>query len=174
VKAALRIFHAAVFLACMASGVLAAETIRLPRGIASLHLGDRLETVRKIYVSSQTWPSQVELKQGVNRIRIERSYLKTPDPEVDVFWLGMRRNKLVSVQLVYGKEYSQKKSVEALAAELSLLYGEPRTGHGQYWWEDGKSVLRVSLAELPVPGEGGDSSVELRTAIELAEAKSFP
>lgn len=145
------------------------EEIRLQRHFHYLYLGDTLEDIQRVYAPAQEWPAYREPRNHVNRIRIERTFLKRPDRHVDVMWLGMKRNRLVELQLIYDASYTREKSVEQLAKELSLIYGEPRSQDGKYWWADGKTVIRVFHARVPVNNEDGTRGVELRTSLQLAE-----
>ncbi len=143
------------------------------RHLAHLKLGDHLDEIERIYSPSHEWPSQRELKQGVNRIRIERSGLKYPEPHVDVMWLGMKRDRLVEIQLIYDAAYTREESVEQLAGELSLIYGEPRRSQGKFWWTDGETVLRAFYAEVPSPQKDDAGAVELRTSLQVMDAGLF-
>lgn len=149
------------------------EEIRLQRHFHYLYLGDTLEDIQRVYVPAQEWPSYREPRNRVNRIRVERTFLKRPDRHVDVMWLGMKRNRLVELQLIYDAGYTREKSVEQLAKEISLIYGEPRSQDGKYWWTDGKTVIRVLYAEVPVNNDDGTRGVELRTSLQLAEDYLF-
>ena len=55
-----------------------------------------------------------------------------------------------------------------MAGDLALIYGEPQRGGGKSSWTDGKTVLLVFNAELPVL-KGRTEAVELRTAIQIFE-----
>lgn len=150
------------------------EDITLQRHFHYLYLGDTLEDIQKVYVPAQEWPSYREPRNHVNRIRVERSFLKQPDRDIDVMWLGMKRGRLVELQFIYNARYTRNKSVEQLAKELSLIYGEPQNEGGKFWWADGKTVIRVLHAEVPVNNEDGSRGVELRTSLQLAEDWLFP
>lgn len=147
------------------------ETPKIQRKLAHLVLGDHLEDIEKIYQPAHEWPSKRELKRGVNRIRIERSAVKYPEAHVDTMFLGMRKDRLVEIQLVYDAAYTRSKSVEELAGELALIYGEPRHSQGKFWWSDGKTVLRTFYAEVPSSQDGG--AVELRTSLQVMNAGLF-
>lgn len=148
------------------------ETPPIQRYLADLYLGDTLDEIRQVYPPSQEWPSSVQPRGQVTRYRAERAFLKSPPPRVDTLWLGLRKSRLVEIQLVYTAEYTRAKSVEALAGDLSLIYGEPSRSRGRFWWTDGKTVLRVFYAEVPVL-DGAGQGVELRTSIQLLEESLF-
>ncbi len=144
----------------------------IQRRLVDLYLGDALEDIQRIYAPAQEWPSHVEPKNHVTRYRVERSMLKSPDKDVDVMWLGLKHNRLVELQLIYDAKYTRAESVEALAQQLSLVYGEPESDNGKYWWTDGKTMLRVFYAEVPTLKDG-EKGVELRTSLQLADAWLF-
>lgn len=148
------------------------EDIAIQRKLGRLYLGDSLKDIKRLYKPSQEWPSYLEPRGRVNRIRVERPYLKTPDSKIDTMWLGMKRGNLVEIQLIYDAAATRAKSVEALAGEWAVIYGEPRLTEGRFWWSDGKTVLRVFYAEVPVL-EGGGRGIELRTSIQLMDAGLF-
>jgi hypothetical protein len=147
-----------------------AETQPVQRKLAHLQLGDHLDEIQRVYLPAHEWPSERERKQGVNRIRLERSAVKYPEPHVDVMYLGMKRDRLVEIQIIYDAAYTRTKSVEALAGELSLIYGEPRHSQGKFWWSDNRTVLRVFDAEVPSEKDG---AVEFRTSIQVMDAGLF-
>lgn len=149
------------------------EDVVIPRHLNYLYLGDTLEDVQKIFVPAQEWPSYREPRHRVNRIRIERSFLKKPERDVDVMWLGMRRNRLVELQLIYDARATRRRSVDAVVREMSQRFGDPACEDGRCWWSDGKTVMRVFYAEVPANNEDGTRGVELRTSIQLAEAWLF-
>lgn len=142
------------------------------RKLGDLYLGDTLEDIQRIYVPSREWPSYVEPKHGVTRIKIERPDLKSPAQDVDVMWLGLKHDRLVELQLIYDARYTKEHSVNSLVRELSLVYGEPDSENGRYWWTDGRTVLRVFYAEVPVR-RGGEKGSELRTSLQVAETWLF-
>ena len=157
----------------------AEEDVVIQRYLAHLYLGDVMEDIQRIYAPAQEWPSYLE-NTGlghVKRYRVERSYLKVPDPKIDTMYLGMKKSalraeSLVEIQLVYTAKYSRSKSAEELAGDLALIYGEPHRSEGKFWWSDGKTVLRVFYAEVPVL-KGGGQGVELRTSLQIMEQNLF-
>ncbi|MBI3551095.1 MAG: hypothetical protein HY077_01140 [Elusimicrobia bacterium] len=149
------------------------EPVSMQRTFVNLSLGDTLEQIQMIYPPAQEWPSFVEPRAHVKRYRVERTFTKYPAPHTDTMWLGLKRGRLVEVQLIYTAAYTRTKSVDALASDLALTYGEPRSNGGKFWWSDGKTVLRVFYAEVPVLKDGG-AGVELRTSIQLLQAGLFP
>lgn len=144
----------------------------IQRYLEDLNLGDSLEDVQRVYPPAQEWPVTVEKSAGVRRYRVERGATKHPAPRVDIMWLGFKHGRLVEIQLIYTSAGTRAKSVEDLAADLALTYGQPRFNGSKYWWEDGKTVLRVFDAELPTVKDGG-AEVELRTSLQLMEARLF-
>lgn len=149
------------------------EAPKVQRYLADLYLGDVMEDIQKIYPPAQEWPSHIEPRGQVRRYRIERYALKVPVPEVDTIWLGMKKGRLVEVQLIYTAAHTRRQSVEKLASELSLIYGEGGRSGNRFWWTDGRTVLRASHAEVPVLAPGGGTKTELRTALQLAEEGLF-
>lgn len=150
-----------------------AEDTGIQRYLHHLQLGDSLKDVQRIYPPSQDWPSYREPRGRVDRYRVERAFLRKPDPRVETLWLGMKRNRLLEIQLIYDAEYSRKRNAEEVAKDWSLIYGEPqRTEDGRYYWTDGSTVLRVFNAEVPVLKDKG-TVVELRTSVQLFDAGLF-
>lgn len=145
------------------------------RYLIHLHLGQSLKSVKKQYAPSQDWPSYVDAKTKISRVRVERAYLKEPLPNIETLWFGVKRGDLVEIQVVYTKEYSRRKTAEDLAVDWSTIYGEPhKTVDGRYWWGDGSTVLHVFNAEVPVPGKSGkEEGVELRTSVQVLNRKLF-
>ena len=159
-----------VFSACPAAR--AQETPRVERYLADLFLGDSVDRVKKTYRPLQSWPSHEEPGVSVTRLLVKRGAAKDFPRSVETMWLGMRRGRLVEIQVVYDAKYTRRKPVEAVARDLSLVYGEPRHTNDRFWWTDGKSVLRVFYVEVPVVREGR-RAVELRTSLQLLEADLF-
>lgn len=149
------------------------DTPPIQRYLADLYLGDVMEDIQKIYPPSQEWPSHIEPRGQVRRYRVERAYLKVPVPEVDTIWLGMKKGRLVEIQLIYTAAHSRRQSVERLASELSLIYGEGGRSGNRFWWTDGRTVLRAFHAEVPVLAPGGGTKIELRTSLQLLEEGLF-
>jgi hypothetical protein len=133
-----------------------------------MHLGGSLADVQRLYPPEREWPAVVESRSGARRFRVERGAAKSFPPGVQTIWLGFRKRRLAEIQLVYDLPSSRRKSAEALAQDMALVYGEPRRSSDKYWWSDGRTVLRVFDAEL----EGAareSSSVSLRTSIQIIE-----
>jgi len=149
-----------------------APSTSIQRYLADLHLGDSLEDVQRVYPPAQEWPSIQEAGGRVTRVRVERAYAKSFPAEAQTLWLGFQDGRLVEIQLIYGARFSGKKSSEMLADDMALIYGEPRRSNGKFWWTDGRTVLRVFDAELPV-SESQKNSVELRTSIQVLERGLF-
>ena len=143
------------------------------RYLIHLHLGMSLRQVKKEYAPSQDWPSYVDPKTKINRVRVERAYLKQPLPKIETMWFGFKHGDLVEIQVIYDKDYSRVKTAEALAVDWSTIYGEPhRTQDGRYWWGDWSTVLHVFNAEVPVP-QSKDEAVELHTSVQLLNKNLF-
>lgn len=158
---------AALFVA--APGARADEDSSVQRYLIHLHLGESLRQVQQLYAPAQDWPSYMEPRGHVKRVRVERAYLKKPDPHVETMWFGFKRNSLVEIQLIYDRDYSRSKTAEQLAGDWALIYGEPkRTDDGRYYWADGSTVLTVFNAEVPAL-QGQEQAVELRTSIRLID-----
>jgi hypothetical protein len=148
-----------------------AESIQ--RQLNHIYLGDSLKTIQKQHPPAMNWPSYVEPRGHVNRVRVERSYLKKPDQRIETMWFGFRRGSLVEIQFIYDAAYTAKKSAEELAADWAVIYGEPRrTDDGRYYWNDGGTVLHIFAAEVPVLQDKRQIT-ELRTSIQLIERGLF-
>jgi hypothetical protein len=139
----------------------------LRRDLAGLSLGDSLGRARRLYPPSEAWPATVERRTGVTRYRVEPGKAKAFPAHADMLYLGFKGRKLVEIELVYDEERSRVQTVEKTVGEYALIYGaEKRTADDRFWWSDGKTVLRVFNAELPVAGDGAHS-VALRTAMQI-------
>lgn len=148
------------------------ETPAVQRYLASLALGDSLERIQRIYPPAQEWNSVIMPRGRVKRIRVERDNAKSFPNKVETMWLGMKRDRLVEVQLLYDAKYTRRKSAEQLAADLALIYGVPERTENKFWWTDGRTVLRVFNAEVPVLKDGSEAK-ELRTCIQILEHGLF-
>ncbi len=148
------------------------EKVSVQRYLVNLYLGDTLDQIQKLYPPAQEWPASIEPRAHVKRYRVERTYIKSPIPSVDTMWLGLRNGRLAEIELIYTARFTRDKSVEAMAADLELIYGEPHSSGGKFWWTDGRTVLRVFHAEVPVLKDGGQG-VELRTSLQLLEGNLF-
>ena len=144
----------------------------IQRYLGGLHLGDTLEDVQRIYPPARKWPSYVEPRGRVMRIRVERDYAKSFPSAVQTLWLGFSKGRLAEIQLVYDTRFSSKKPAEVIAGDLALIYGDPRHSNDKFWWSDGRTVLRVFYAELSALKDGAQS-VELRTSIQILERGLF-
>lgn len=154
-----------------ASLALAEEDLEIQRSINDLQLGDSLRTVEKIYPPLKNWPSYVEPRGGVNRIRIERGFAKSLPAHIETLWLGFKKDRLVEIKIVYDALYTREKPQEELAGDLALIYGEPRRSGDKIWWSDGTTVLRALNEEVPARSEGGRRVLELRTCLQLMDAE---
>lgn len=146
------------------------DDVPLQKYLAHLYLNDSLETVRRIYPPTREWPSYREPKGGVARIKVQGVSAKNFPEEVDILWVGMRNDRVVEIQLVYGAEYTGGTPPDSLAKELALIYGEPKMSEtGKFYWTDGERVLRVFYAQVPVL-RGKRRVVEMRTSLQLLTA----
>ncbi|MCX5797804.1 MAG: hypothetical protein NTY77_20125 [Elusimicrobia bacterium] len=148
------------------------ETPAIQRSLADLHLGDTIEDVQLIYPPAQEWPAQEERRVRVTRLRVERETAKSFPQDAQVLWLGLRRGRLVDIQLIYDARFSRRRPAERLAQDLALVYGEPHRSNDKFWWTDGRTVLRVFDAELPAQ-PGAQRSVALRTSVQILERALF-
>jgi hypothetical protein len=144
------------------------EAAPLQRYLASLQLGDNIEEVRRAYPPAQEWPT-VDARGGVTRYRVERGFAKAFPARVEMLFVGFKKGRLVEIQLVYDEKKSRAQTAEKLAGEYALVYGEPRRSGDRFWWADGKTVLRVFPAELPVV-QDGEHAVAWRTAVQIFDA----
>jgi hypothetical protein len=87
-------------------------------------------------------------------------------------WLGFKKGSLVDIQVIYDEEFTRDRTYEQLAVDVSLEYGEPRRTDNRFWWADGRTVLRVLPAEVPLLRDGV-KSVEWRTSIQIVEQDLF-
>lgn len=156
----------------LAAPAFAGETIQPT--LLHLRIGDKLKDVQRIYAPAKdqpVWPSYVDPRGRIQRVRVERSYLRKPIRSVDTLWLGFKRNRLVEIQIVYDMDFTRANSVDSVASEWLSIYGDAnRSDDGGYWWSDGNTVLRVMNARIPV---GDGSAVELRTSVQLFEQGVF-
>jgi hypothetical protein len=159
--------------ALLAAGTRAGAEDAIQPTLLHLHLGYTLKTVQRIYPPAKDqpkWPSYIEPRGHLERVRVEASYLKKPIKNVDTVWLGFKGGKLVEIHVIYDAAFTRSHSVDAVATEWSSIYGEPRrTDDGRYWWSDGSTVLRVFSAELPTTDQG----IELRTSVQIFEQDVF-
>ncbi|MFA6315939.1 MAG: hypothetical protein WC943_00840 [Elusimicrobiota bacterium] len=89
---------------------------------------------------------------------------------MDLLWVGMRDDRVVEIQLVYGADYTGETSPDSLARELALIYGESKMSEtGKFYWNDGERVLRVFYAQVPVL-RGKRKVTEMRTSLQLMAA----
>jgi hypothetical protein len=140
------------------------ETTPLQRYLVSLQLRDSLEEVRRVYPPAQEWPSTES--RGVTRYRVERGMAKAFPAHVATLFVGFRKGKLIEIQLIYDEKKSRALTPEKLAGEYALVYGESRRTGDRFWWSDGKTVLRVFPAELPVVDDGA-RAIAWRTAVQI-------
>jgi hypothetical protein len=139
--------------------------------LVSLRLGDNLDQIKMIYPPTQDWPKFREPGGRVVRINIERGYSKWFPPGVATLRLGMRRGRLVHMQVIHDRDESRRKPLEQLVLDLALVYGEPRRSGEAYFWADGSRILAASNAEIAT---GREEEVEVRTSLELMDEDYYP
>jgi hypothetical protein len=142
------------------------ETPAMQRYLVDLSLGDSLERVRGVYPPGQEWPATVEPRTGVTRYRVERGGAKVFPPRVETLYLGFKKDRLVEIEVVYDEKRSRVQTVGKLAGEYALVYGEGKRSGDRFYWSDGKTVLRVFPAEIPIVKDG-EHAVEWRTAVQI-------
>lgn len=147
------------------------ETPALKRYLVDVQLGDGLEEVKRVYPPAADWPA-TEAKNGVTRYRVERGAAKSYPAQVSTLFLGFKRDRLVEIQVVYDEKTSRRKPVEKLAGDYALVYGEPRRSGGRFWWSDGRTVLRVFHADIPIAKDGANA-VAWRTAVQVFDQGLF-
>lgn len=148
----------------------AEDPVRIQRHLESLKLGDRFEDIKVIYPPKQDWSKSREPSGGLERIIIQRTQAKYVPEAVESMVLGLKRGRLVRLEVVYGRDFSKKNPLESLVGDLSLQYGEPRRQGETYFWWDSDTVLAASLTAQPDPSGKG---TELRSTLSLMERGYF-
>lgn len=147
------------------------DTPALKRYLISLQLGDDLEEVKRVYPPAADWPPS-ENKNGVTRYRVDRGAAKSYPAQVETFYLGVKKGRLVEIEVVYDEKTSRRKPVETIAGDYALVYGESRRSGDKFWWSDGRTVLRVFPAEVPYAKDGA-TAVAWRTAVQVFDQGLF-
>lgn len=142
------------------------EYTPLQRYLVHVQLGDGLERVRRVYPPAQEWPATVELRTGVTRYRVERGNAKAFPAHVETLFLGFKKGSLVEIEVVYDEKQSRSQTVEKVAGEYALVYGEAKRTDDRFYWSDGKTVLRVFPAEIPILKDG-EHAFSWRTAVQI-------
>ena len=142
------------------------DTPALQRYLVDVQLGDGLERVRRVYPPAQEWPATVEPRTGVTRYRVERGAAKAFPEHVETLYLGFKKGSLVEIEVVYDEAHSRAQTVEKVAGEYALVYGEAKRNNDLFFWSDGKTVLRVFPAEIPIKKDG-EHAVSWRTAVQV-------
>jgi hypothetical protein len=142
------------------------EPPKLQRYLVDVQLGDGIEEVRRVYPPATDWPSVDQANAGVTRYKLERGTAKVFPARVETLYLGFKRDKLVEIEVVYDEKKSRAETVEKVAGEYSLVYGEPKRSDERFWWTDGRTVLRVFPAEIPIVNDGAHA-VAWRTAVQV-------
>lgn len=148
------------------------DTPALQRYLVHVELGDGLERVRRVYPPAQEWPATVEARTGVTRYKVERGSAKTFPSKIETLYLGFKKGVLVEIEIVYDEKESRALTVGKVAGEYALVYGEARRRNDLFFWSDGKTVLRVFPAEIPIAKDGANA-VAWRTAVQVFDQSLF-
>ena len=138
----------------------------IQRYLVGVKLGDGIEAARRVYPPAQEWPSTVDERSGVARYRVARGTAKEFPTRVETLYLGFKNGRLVEIEVVYDEKKSAAQTVEKLAGEYALVYGGPKRSGDRFWWSDGRTVLRVFPAEVPIAKDGAHA-VSWRTAVQI-------
>jgi hypothetical protein len=142
------------------------EAVSIQRYLVDVQLGDGLESVRRVYPPAQEWPSTVDERTGVTRYRVSRGTAKEFPARVETIFFGFKKGRLAEIEVIYDAKKSNAETVEKLAGEYALVYGEPKRSGDRFWWTDGRTVMRVFPAEVPITKDG-DKAVSWRTAVQI-------
>ena len=149
-----------------------------------LYLGDGLRDARRRLPPRRAWPYTDDRRLGVRRYRLEAADTKGFPPHLHALYLGFRDGELVEIEGVYDDDYSRRETYDKLARDYELLYGVPHQSQGRFWWDDGRTVLRVFPAELPAAADGavvssasvsspGPSVLAWRTGVQIFRRSVF-
>ena len=144
------------------------EIPKIRRDLAGVRLGDDIEEVRRAYPPAQEWPTTELANAGVTRYKLERGTTKVFPAAIEALYLGFKKGRVVEIEAVYNEKKSGAQTVERLAGEYALDYGKAKRSDERFWWTDGKTVLRVFPAEVPV-AKDGVKAVAWRTAVQIFE-----
>lgn len=142
------------------------EEVEVQRYLLDLYLGDSRDDIEAIYPMVRTWPSYLEPRRQINRIKLQEVSTKRFPNGVDILWLGMKKDTLVEIQVIYDAQYSREKPADQLAADIALIYGEPQHTGSKFWWNDGTTVMRVYATEIAVL-RGKERVTEVRTCLQI-------
>jgi hypothetical protein len=156
------------FSAARAEDDEAEEAPAIQRYLEHIQLGDSISQVKRVYPPATDWPGTDQVNSGVTRYKLERGTTKVFPARVETLYLGFKRDRLVEIEIVYDEKRSRAQTVEKLAGEYALVYGEARRSDERFWWSDGRTVLRVFPAEIPIKKDGAHA-VEWRTAVQVFE-----
>jgi hypothetical protein len=148
------------------------EDTPIQRYLVHVQLGDGLERVRRVYPPAQEWPATVEPRTGVTRYKVERGNAKEFPSKVQTLFLGFKKGSLVEIEIVYDEKESRRLTVGKVAGDYALVYGESRRSGDLFFWSDGKTVLRVFPAEVPI-AQDGEHAVAWRTAVQVFDKGLF-
>ncbi|MFA6002595.1 MAG: hypothetical protein WC881_00855 [Elusimicrobiota bacterium] len=169
----IKLWLCAVMLLAWPAAAQAPDEIQpIQRHLEKLYLGDSLSSVQRIYRPTQEWPSYIEPRGRVKRVRVERAYAKNLPAGIATIWLGFKLDRLVEVQIIYDQDYTRQHPADEIAGGYALIYGEARRSEEKFWWSDSRTVLRVYNAELPGRKVAG-KSVEMRTSVQIFERDLF-
>ncbi|HVA67398.1 MAG TPA: hypothetical protein VNK24_10820 [Elusimicrobiota bacterium] len=170
---------AALFCAACAGEALPPGLLRpVQRGILNVSLGESRRRAAADYPGLKACPSQSELSGRVARFELGAKCVKNLPKGVEEMWLGfddprgLLGGRLAEIQVVYDAAFTQQKPADALAGDVSLIYGPPRRTEGKFWWADQDTVMRVFYAEIP-GGAADSGAVSLRTSFQLVDASLF-
>lgn len=148
------------------------EDTPLQRYLVHVQLGDGLERVRRVYPPAEEWPATVEARTGVTRYKVSRGTAKAFPSKIETLYLGFKRGVLVEIEIVYDEKESRTLTVGKTAGDYALVYGEARRSGDLFFWSDGKTVLRVFPAEVPIEKDG-EHAVAWRTAVQVFDKGLF-
>ena len=148
------------------------EDTPLQRYLVHVQLGDGLERVRRVYPPAEEWPATVEPRTGVTRYKVQRGTAKAFPPKIETLYLGFKKGVLVEIEIVYDEKESRVLTVGKTAGDYALVYGEARRSGDLFFWSDGKTVLRVFPAEVPIASDG-EHAVAWRTAVQVFDKGLF-
>jgi len=141
------------------------EDTPLQRYLVHVQLGDGLERVRRVYPPASEWPATIEPRTGVTRYKVDRGSAKSFPSKIETLYLGFKKGALVEIEIVYDEKESRVLTVGKTAGDYALVYGEARRSGDLFFWSDGKTVLRVFPAEVPI-AKDGENAGAWRTAVQ--------
>lgn len=152
-----------------AAGVSNAE-VPILRGLHHLNLLDTAIHVRSVFPPRSKWVKRDDPDTELTTVVLTHENSKDIPPDIERLRLGFRLGLLLYIQAIYTKEHTRRRPIDKVVTEYAVDYGEPRRKGEAYFWQDWRTALRVSEAELPSPKGKG---VELRTSVELMSRLVF-